>query len=588
MESKQAADKAAELAGQKAEEAKQSGLEASENAKSASESVINAEKAEKLSQSYALGDSGIREGEKKDNSKYYSEKSAESKQAADKAAELAGQKAEEARQLGLEASENAKSASESVTNAEKAQKLSQSYAIGNSGLRENEDTDNSKWYAQQAEKYAKQAEDIAGGNFIPESEKGIAGGVAVLDANLAVAKAVADEDGNNIKKSLKGKSDSNHTHLYAGSNTAGGIANSSNLVYATSHQGEWYQNSQWDGTYFQTNYKHGDDVLPMRVGYSGYSDNSGKVNNHTVNSDVPANAKFTDTTYPISYKTIDASFLNSFRTETKGNTATGDYISTIRSEASVDGAGAYGSGLAFGRGDTHGYLYVDYNTANAYLGGGNANLLQWHKKISFSDHAHTTVNGHTVNSDVPVNAVFTDTTYSDATTSAHGLMSAGDKSKLNGIAAGANKTTILNSLAATTTGYALDAIQGKALNDKITAINDSLANGLSNKYISVCAFNNPTVEAYSRAAFRNSDKTTGTLLYFLIWDSEHCQSAIIDTWDFRNRAIIRDTSKYGYRILTKSDGAYISLYYDNTRDEVILYPSYAVEFVGLWMLHMGI
>ena len=330
-------------------------------AESASESVINAEKSKKLSQSYAIGDSGVREGEEKDNSKYYSEKSAESKQAADKAAELAGQKAEEARQLGLEASENAKSASESVTNAEKAQKLSQSYAIGNSGLRENEDTDNSKWYAQQAEKYAKQAEDIAGGNFIPESEKGIAGGVAVLDANLAVAKAVADEDGNNIKKSLKGKSDSNHTHLYAGSNTAGGIANSSNLVYATSHQGEWYQNSQWDGTYFQTNYKHGDDVLPMRVGYSGYSDNSGKVNNHTVSSDVPANAKFTDTTY------------------------------------------------------------------------------------------------------------------SDATTSAHGLMSTSDKSKLNGIAAGANKTTILNSLAATTTGYALDAIQGKALNDKITAINDSLA-----------------------------------------------------------------------------------------------------------------
>ena len=119
-------------------------------------------------------------------------------------------------------------------------------------------------------------------------------------------------------------------------------------------------------------------------------------------------------------------------------------------------------------------------------------------------------------------------------------------------------------------------------------LNDSLANGLSNKYISVCAFNNPTVKAYSRTAFSNSDKTTGTLLYFLIWDSEHCQSAIIDTWDFRNRAIIRDTSKYGYRILTKSDGAYISLYYDNTRDEVILYTSYAVEFVGLWMLHMGI
>ena len=488
---------------------------AAASAQAAAQSATNADMDAKLAQSYSIGKSGIRDGEETDNAKYYcnlsesykdnaatSEQNAKTSETNAKASEMNAtvsesnakssetivekkasevlSNAETAVGKANEANASASAASESEKNAKKSEKLSRSYAIGDAdGTRENEDTDNSKWYAQQAEKYAKQAEDIAGGNFIPESEKGIAGGVAVLDANLAVAKAVADEDGNNIKKSLKGKSDSNHTHLYAGSNTAGGIANSSNLVYATSHQGEWYQNSQWDGTYFQTNYKHGDDVLPMRVGYSGYSDNSGKVNNHTVNSDVPANAKFTDTTYPISHKTIDASFLNSFRTETKGNTATGDYISTIRSEASVDGAGAYGSGLAFGRGDTHGYLYVDYNTANAYLGGGNANLLQWHKKISFSDHAHTTVNGHTVNSDVPVNAVFTDTTYSDATTSAHGLMSAGDKSKLDGIATGANKTTILNSLAATTTGYALDAVQGKALNDAIASLKKSVSDGKS-------------------------------------------------------------------------------------------------------------
>lgn len=51
------------------------------------------------------------------------------------------------------------------------------------------------------------------------------------------------------------------------------------------------------------------------------------------------------------------------------------------------------------------------------------------------------VNGHTINADVPVGAKFTDTTYSNATTSAAGLMSADDKSKLDGIAAGANKYT---------------------------------------------------------------------------------------------------------------------------------------------------
>lgn len=47
------------------------------------------------------------------------------------------------------------------------------------------------------------------------------------------------------------------------------------------------------------------------------------------------------------------------------------------------------------------------------------------------------VNNHTVEKDVPANAVFTDTTYSAATTEANGLMSSTDKTKLNGIASGA-------------------------------------------------------------------------------------------------------------------------------------------------------
>lgn len=49
-----------------------------------------------------------------------------------------------------------------------------------------------------------------------------------------------------------------------------------------------------------------------------------------------------------------------------------------------------------------------------------------------------TVNGHTVNADVPANAIFSDTTYGAASSSANGLMSREDKAKLDGIAAGAN------------------------------------------------------------------------------------------------------------------------------------------------------
>lgn len=53
----------------------------------------------------------------------------------------------------------------------------------------------------------------------------------------------------------------------------------------------------------------------------------------------------------------------------------------------------------------------------------------------------------------------------NASTSAAGFMSAADKSKLNGIADGANNTTIVNGLTSTSSTYALSAAQGKVLND---------------------------------------------------------------------------------------------------------------------------
>ena len=97
------------------------------------------------------------------------------------------------------AAASAQAAAQSATNADMDAKLAQSYSVGKSGIRDGEDTDNSKYYSEQAKKYADEAQEIAGGNFIPNSEKGVANGVAVLNANLAVEKAVADEDGNNIQ-----------------------------------------------------------------------------------------------------------------------------------------------------------------------------------------------------------------------------------------------------------------------------------------------------------------------------------------------------------------------------------------------------
>lgn len=58
-------------------------------------------------------------------------------------------------------------------------------------------------------------------------------------------------------------------------------------------------------------------------------------------------------------------------------------------------------------------------------------------------------------------------THSNVTTSANGMMLSADKSKLDGIASGATKTIIHNTLTGTSTTEALSAAQGKALKDLV-------------------------------------------------------------------------------------------------------------------------
>ena len=96
---------------------------------------------------------------------------------------------------------------QSTNNAEESAKKSESWAVGGTSTRDGEDTDNSKYYSEQAKNYADKAQEIVGSNFITQAEKGVAGGVAELNDNLAVEKAVADENGNNIQGTYAKKSD---------------------------------------------------------------------------------------------------------------------------------------------------------------------------------------------------------------------------------------------------------------------------------------------------------------------------------------------------------------------------------------------
>lgn len=68
------------------------------------------------------------------------------------------------------------------------------------------------------------------------------------------------------------------------------------------------------------------------------------------------------------------------------------------------------------------------------------------------------------------------TEYTDATTSAHGLMTAEDKTKLNGIATGANKTIVDSALSSTST----NPVQNKVINTKFTSVQSDIDSKVPN------------------------------------------------------------------------------------------------------------
>lgn len=121
-----------------------------------------------------------------------------------------------------------------------------------------------------------------------------------------------------------------------------------------------------------------------------------------------------------------------------------DYNATSKSiQIGYSGDGITGDAIKY----IAGYTTGDGGDVSAKIKDISKDALKgWIGSLPANGGNSTTVNGHTVNSDVPAGAKFTDTTYGLATTSSSGLMSYSDKSKLNGIASGANKTVVDNAL----------------------------------------------------------------------------------------------------------------------------------------------
>lgn len=113
-----------------------------------------------------------------------------------------------------------------------------------------------------------------------------------------------------------------------------------------------------------------------------------------------------------------------------------DYNATSKSiQIGYSGDGITGDAIKY----IAGYTTGDGGDVSAKIKDISKDALKgWIGSLPANGGNSTTVNGHSINSDVPAGAKFTDTTYGMATASSNGLMTAADKAKLNGIASNAN------------------------------------------------------------------------------------------------------------------------------------------------------
>lgn len=162
------------------------------------------------------------------------------------------------------------------------------------------------------------------------------------------------------------------------------VQNGSGMYYRSSANSGHLTGRSWNKLLDNANYT---DYAADRTAFSGVSISGRNITLTRANGGtVKITTQDSNTTYPVHEGTYDASFASSFRSESFGSTASGWHLAAVRTDvANVGYAPQYGSGIAWARGDTHGYLYVDYFGAEAYIGGGNQNKLNWQKQLAFLD-----------------------------------------------------------------------------------------------------------------------------------------------------------------------------------------------------------
>lgn len=159
---------------------------------------------------------------------------------------------------------------------------------------------------------------------------------------------------------------------------------------------------------------------------------------------------------------------------------------------------------------------------------------------------------------VPANALFTDTTYSVATTTANGLMASADKTKLDGIAAGANNYTLPTATASVLGGVKVGSNITNT-GGTISLTKDNVTNALG--YTPPSSATTVTKTEFTASSANWGTLSDGYYPFTLAASGKHFlgmyrtngstyESVIVDAVESGSNIIIQSTEKFAGFILT--------------------------------------
>lgn len=161
------------------------------------------------------------------------------------------------------------------------------------------------------------------------------------------------------------------------------------------------------------------------------------------------------------------------------------YAANLLAVHSEDNSTVLGGFGVHGSNDAISYYYIGETYANPifkFTSKGELTTTKFIGALQGNADTATKVNNHTVESDVPANAKFTDTTYSAATTSANGLMTSAMVTKLNGIATGATKVTVDSTMSTTSTNPVQNKVIKAAIDELASSGGIRVATGSFSSY----------------------------------------------------------------------------------------------------------